>query len=172
MMHSSRRPGGSGDLYCEICGFPIAGRPYKAVVEGVEMVLCASCYSKLARSGRAKPLKESERRVARAKPVRIPRRTPEMYEVVEDYPDRIREARIRKGYTLKELAQKLRISESLLRSIEQGRFKPGIDLARRMERLLGVKLLEPVEEDYFEEEDARRDLPTLGDIVVVRRDED
>ena len=159
------------EYYCDICGTKIVGRPYIALVDGVEMVLCASCYLKLSRSGRAKlirigePLEESK-----PKKVKKNRSYKVTYEVVEDYADRIRSARIKKGFSVKELAQRLRISENMLRKIEQGRFKPNIDIARKMESLLGIKLLEPTEEpeEEFEKEE---ELPTLGDIVVIRRDE-
>ncbi|MMZ71147.1 hypothetical protein D1872_344050 [compost metagenome] len=49
--------------------------------------------------------------------------------------------------------------------------KPSIDLARRIESILKIKILEPAE--YEEEEvESEEFYPTLGDIVVVRRDED
>ena len=160
------------EYYCDICGAKIVGRPYIALVDGVEMVLCASCYLKLSRNGRAKlirigePPEESKpKKVRRTKSYKV------TYEVVEDYADRIKSARVKKGFTLKELAQKLRISENMLRKIEQGRFKPNIDLARKMESLLGIKLLEPTEEPEEEEYEKEEELPTLGDIVVIRRDE-
>ena len=157
-------------LYCEICGMPIVGRPYYAEVDGVEMVLCASCYMKLVRSGRAKPIRrrETPRRV-----VARPRRSEIVeYEIVEDYYDRIRSARQARGLSTKELAMKLRISASLLRKIEQGKMKPSIDLARRMEKVLGVKLLVPTEEPEGPLAPPSGDYPTLGDVVVIRRDED
>jgi len=150
------------------------GRPYHAEVDGVEMVLCASCYMKLLRSGRAKPLKRREppRRVAQ----RIPKARSlsiAEYEIVDDYYDRIRTAREERGLSTKELAMKLRISESLLRKIEQGKIKPSIDLAKRMEKLLGIKLLVPTEEPEGPVgSEGEENYPTLGDIVVVRRDED
>lgn len=164
----------SGQLYCEMCGAPIAGRPYYAIVDGVEMILCASCYLKLSRSGRAKlvrrPQSESlQKAIERIR--RVERRRVEEYEVVEDYAERIRRAREAKGWTTAALAQRLRISESLLRKIEQGKMKPSIDLARRIESILKIKILEPAE--YEEEEvESEEFYPTLGDIVVVRRDED
>jgi len=152
---------------------PIVGRPYYAEVDGVEMVLCASCYMKLVRSGRAKPIKRGQP-LKRASPprTRTASSTTE-YEIVEDYDERIRSARQAKGLTAKDLALKLRISESLLRKIEQGRLKPSIDLARRIERVLGVKLVAPMEEpEAIEDRRGEGEYPTLGDIVMIRRDEE
>ncbi|BAA81021.2 putative HTH-type transcriptional regulator [Aeropyrum pernix K1] len=165
--------------YCELCGAEIRGRPYRVSVEGVEMDLCLSCYMKLARSGRAQLLREarpSRRGAARGGSggARRPRRVPlDMYDLVEDYPERIREAREARGWSTAVLAQKLRISETMLRRIESGKLKPSLDLAKRMEKMLGVKLLEPVvDEEAYYDEDYGRDYITLGDIVVVDRDEE
>lgn len=164
-------------LYCEACGAPIAGRPYQALVDGVEMILCVGCYLKLARSGRAKPLPRPRRQMEAGGPggrrlrAAHQSRGPVEYEISEDYAERIREARESRGWTTAVLAQKLRISESLLRKIEQGKMKPSVDLAKRIESLLRIKLLVPADEEE-EEGGAEEFYPTLGDVVVIRRDED
>jgi putative transcription factor len=159
-----------------MCGARIAGRPYRAIVDGVEMVLCASCYLKLTRSGRAIPVREkkgrersSQRVVRSSRPRRL---SLELYDIVEDYAERIRRAREERGWTLQVLAQKLRISESMLRKIEGGKMKPSIDLAKRIEKVLKIKILEPTE---LVDEDIEAPPPgtlTLGDVVVIRRDEE
>jgi len=162
--------------YCEMCGTRIAGRPYRALVDDVEMVLCVSCYLKLTKSGRAKPLPARQERRREAPKRRKPatrKISLELYDIVEDYDERIRRAREAKGWTTAVLAQKLRISETMLKKIESGKMKPSIDLARKMEKLLRVQLLEPVEIE--EEVDYTPPPPgtvTLGDVVVVRKDED
>ncbi len=164
---------GKETLYCEVCGSPIPGRPYRAIVDGVEMILCPSCYLKLTRSGRAQPVRDRPRTVTRAPKPRKPTRkiSLELYDIVEDYAEKIREARESKGWSTGVLAQKLRISESMLRKIESGKMKPSIDLARRIEKLLKIKILEPTELEEEVEAPPPGSL-TLGDIVVVRRDED
>jgi len=158
--------------YCEICGMPIVGRPYYAEVDGVEMVLCASCYLKLTRSGRARPLRRPKPvRQASTSRRRAARGVADL-EIVEDYDYKIRSAREAKGLTTAELASKLRVSEALLRKIEQGKLKPSIELARKMERILGVKLVVPVEEPEVEaEEQPLPEYPTFGDVVVIRKNE-
>lgn len=159
------------NTYCEICGSPTGGRPYRALVDGVEMILCVSCYVRLSRTGRAKLVKEEKRRV-QSRPLPRPRRPSiELLDLVEDYPDRIREAREARGWSTAVLAQKLRISEAMLRKIEQGKVKPTIDLARKIEKLLGIRLLEPIDDVEGYEAEPPTGI-TLGDIVVVDRDED
>ncbi len=159
------------EIYCELCGSPTGGRPYRALVDGVEMILCASCYLKLSRTGRAVLVSQKKPRKSLARP-RRPRRLPlEAYDIVDDYYERIREAREARGWSTAVLAQKLRISESMLRKIEQGKLKPSIDLAKRMEKVLRIKLLEPLE-DSEEYEYGGSTTVTLGDIVVVDSDEE
>lgn len=163
------RSGQKEVLYCEVCGTEIRGPAYRAEVDGVEMTLCPSCYYKLSKSGRARLV----RRRSERKRVHRPRRPRiEMYDIVADFDERIKSAREAKGWSTAVLAQKLRISEAMLKKIESGKMKPTIDLARRIEKLLGIELLVPSE---FEEDDYTAPPPgslTLGDIVVIRRDED
>ncbi|MMZ71099.1 hypothetical protein D1872_343420 [compost metagenome] len=61
----------------------------------------------------------------------------------------------------------------MLRRIESGKMKPSISLARKIESLLKIELLEPTELPDMEE-DYRSDpgTLTLGDVVIVRKDED
>jgi len=161
--------------YCEMCGSKIAGRPYRALVDGVEMVLCVSCYLKLTKSGRAKPLParaEKKREAPKRRKPATRKISLELYDIVEDYDERIRRAREAKGWTTAVLAQKLRISESMLKKIESGKMKPSIDLARKMEKLLRIQLLEPVEIEEEVDYTGPPGTVTLGDVVVVRKDED
>jgi putative transcription factor len=158
-------------LYCEVCGRPIKGAGHRVLLEGAEVIVCDDCFAKLTKSGRAVPVPQKPQKVASAPKVR--RQRAEMLEVVDDYPDLIRRAREERGWTTAVLAQKLRVSEDLVRRIEGGKVKPTVDLAKRIEELLKIKLLQPVE---YEEEEAEGtkggpDVLTFGDVAVVRRDE-
>ena len=159
----------SKELYCEICGRPIRGQGHRVLLDGVEVVLCDECFARLSKSGRVAPVPSKKVSVARGgrQPAR-PRQ--EQMELVDDYPDIVRRAREAMGWTQAALAQKLRVSEDLVRKIEQGKVKPTVELARRMESLLKVKLLQPVEVEEGEELPPADDKLTLGDVVVVRRE--
>ena len=123
------------------------------------------------------------RPAARPAPRQQPRRPPrrgggglgaiERYEVVEDYAEKVRRARERLGLTQRELAVKVKVGENVIKRIESGTLVPPIDLAMRLERVLGVKLLEPVVEE--EEEPVASGKKgefylTLGDIAELRED--
>jgi putative transcription factor len=121
----------------------------------------------------AKPSARTEqRRTARPRPAR--RRSGlglvEKYEVVEDYAERVRRARERLGLTQKELAQRVKVGENVIRRIESGSLVPPVDLAMRLERVLGVKLLEPVAEEEEEAEGSGDFYLTLGDVAELRED--
>ncbi len=99
----------------------------------------------------------------------------ERYEVVPDYAERVRRARERLGMSQEELAIRVKERVNVIKRIEAGTLVPTVDLARRLEKVLGVKLLEPVvEEDVGVSGGGgrrRRDFElTLGDIVEIREE--
>ncbi len=157
-------------LYCEMCGSPIEGRAYRVIVEGTEMVLCERCY----RSIRAKvaPAPSREEKAKRKSEKRVAKRPKKIveYEIVEDYPSRVREAREKLGLSRSELGMRVGVGENVIKRIELGRLEPDLELAKRLEKELGITLIRKVE--YTEEEIARppSEELTLGDIVVIRKD--
>jgi putative transcription factor len=64
----------------------------------------------------------------------------EMDEVVQDYDDRIRNARESEGLTQEELADQLNEKASLIRKLERGDVLPSDSIQRKLERQLGVEL--------------------------------
>ena len=105
-------------------------------------------------------------------------RLAERYEVVPDYAERVRRARERLGMSQEELAIRVKEKVNVIKRIEAGTLVPTVDLARRLEKVLGIKLLEPV----VDEEEAGGIQPrgggrrsgepelTLGDIVEIREE--
>ncbi|WFO75607.1 TIGR00270 family protein [Desulfurococcaceae archaeon MEX13E-LK6-19] len=169
--------------YCEMCGREIPDERLckTIVVEGALLRVCPSCYSRLAKqkhaveqkpiqSSRASSLTRNREREKKWVRARIPKRLlEEEFDIVPDYGRRIREARQRLGWSTKVLAEKVREKENVIKRIESGKLKPSIDLARRLEKVLHIKLLEPVveestdisfkgDEDYF----------TIGDLIKIK----
>lgn len=165
--------------YCEMCGKEINQRDVKkVVVEGSPLMICPSCYSKL--SKRSTVVKE----VARTPPKSSVKTNTahftsgskraltgkvEEYEIVEDYALRIKVAREKQGWSQEVLAQKIGESVNTIKRIEAGRLKPSIELARKLERALGVKLLEPVVEELDKGllMKGKEEFLTIGDVVHV-----
>jgi putative transcription factor len=166
--------------YCEICGREIPDeRMCKTVViDNAVLRVCPQCYQRLMRQGRIKEVVEREPARRRVRPrttwsrANIPRRIlEESYEVVEDYAERIRRARQRLGWTQAALAQRVREKENVIKRIEAGRLKPSIALARKLERVLGITLLEPIVEEstYSTSKSGEEDYYTIGDFIKIKK---
>jgi putative transcription factor len=167
--------------YCEICGRRVEDERLcrKIVIDNTVLTVCPQCYQRLVRQGRAKPYVETLHTIHRESSTekrwvrtRVSKRMLEtMYEIVEDYAERIRRARQRLGWTQQALAQKLRVSENVIKRIEAGRLKPSIELARKMEKLLGIILLEPVVEESTSYSSGEDEYLTIGDIIRLKDEE-
>lgn len=157
--------------YCDICGAPIEGRPYVVKLDNAVLHVCEKCASIYG----ANLVEEREQQpVARriTQPRRPAARREAQYEVVEDYAGVIKTARESMGLTREALASYMGVKESVLRRIESGQLMPDVQLARKLEKALGVKLLVPAQR--AEEQaggGARRKELTLGDIAEVRDEE-
>jgi putative transcription factor len=154
---------------CELCGEEIRGRAYLGVVDRAEMILCEKCVKRASRVyGPLGQAATPRRPVQRARP---PGRLEEAVseEVVEDYARIIREARERAGLTRDALAAMLGVKVSVIRRIEEGALTPPIDLARKIERVLKVKLVEEViDERLGRRGEAEAWEETLGDVAVFK----
>jgi putative transcription factor len=118
--------------YCELCGCQITGEVIPVVVEDVVMNVCRPC-SKHGKPYVAK--KEKERKPKELFTFNLP-------SVREDYSKLIKEGRERLGLTQDELGSKIEESDSVVKLLEQSKFKPGQALAKKLEQLLGISLFE------------------------------
>lgn len=129
---------------CEICGTDTT--LVRAVIESVEVDVCKAC----ARFGEARQTPASsrvERYEERAARQRARARPPEQIPtIVDDYALRIKRRRERLGITQEELAKTLAERESVVSALENGTREPDIDLAKKIERALSIKLIEACEQ--------------------------
>ena len=162
-------------MECEVCGrsYPPATFRYVSI-EGAILRACSNC----ARKGTpAKPPPSAIRRIpgkASIPPRQVTRvpvfkpRSVEEVEIVADYAERIREAREAQGWTQQFLAHKLNERESFIKNIESRHMAPPVAIAKRLEKLLDIQLLEkPSREEMENKVELGSDL-TLGDIVDVK----
>jgi len=160
-------------LRCEICGRKIVGEPHVRVVEGVKLIVCDKC----ALHGESywEPIQKTSVKTT-LKPALKPKvRKPtinEEYlklELVEDYPEKVRKARVKMGLTQEELAKKLKEKLSVIQKIEIGKIAPPINLARALEHLLKIKILTlpSHQSERLKLQPERREL-TLGDLARVK----
>ncbi|MGC9148953.1 MAG: multiprotein bridging factor aMBF1 [Sulfolobales archaeon] len=189
-------------VFCEICGREIPeASAFKIYVENIEMIVCPTCYLKYV-SGGAKDIgregvkdvdtiKRNQRistessarhhtstlvgfqRSSIKRTQKVNLKIVEKYEIDPNYPEIIRRAREQKNMSTKDLALKLGESENVIKRIETGKLTPTIELARKIENILGVKIIVmKTEEEAITPREVRisSDL-TLGDVITVRKKE-
>ena len=91
----------------------------------------------------------------------------ERYEFVEDLGNVVRKAREAKFLTREQLAEMVGEKVSTIRRIENNELKPSFELARKLERVLKVKLLVEATDEVFERvvTRAQRRGLTIGDVL-------
>ena len=90
--------------------------------------------------------------------------------LVDDYGERIRVARVQKGMTTKELALAIKEKELLLKKIERGEFVPEDEVRTKIEKALGIRLLDVPEESIARErKEQQRISTTLGDVLSFKK---
>ncbi|MFP3073998.1 MAG: multiprotein bridging factor aMBF1 [Caldivirga sp.] len=177
-------------LTCDICGREINGEPIVVEIDGAVLNLCQRCAQRYANvkgvrvlsgviqqvQGGQTVVKPRQRAATPVKPVKrrneVNVSQAERYEVIENYGEIIRDARSRLGMSRDVLASMLGIKESTLKNIEDGKLIPDLNLARRIEKVLGVRLLVESEETETELGESGGGELTLGDVVEVRRSKD
>ena len=169
---------------CPICGSIIWGKPAHIIIEGARVTVCQSC-SKLGQKISATSSSKTQTKISFKKSIkRKSVATPHIVkpsvkiddklslQIVSNFATKIKEVREKYKLTQEKFALKLYEKESLIRSIESGKRIPTIPLAKKIEKIYNIKLIEKQEEDNL---DYRRFIQqkkapiTLGDMVVVRK---
>jgi putative transcription factor len=150
-----------GELYCDICGrTPVISQ---ILLEGAKLLACGRCM----KSGKIihRFYEEGEQR-----PI-IQQRPGAMdsgEEVVDGYGRIIKQARERAKIPISVVAERISEKESYLTAIENERLKPTVAVAKKLEKELGVKLLEKTESSIAPSAAAARKSfkePTLEDML-------
>jgi putative transcription factor len=162
---------------CEMCGAPIQGPPRTVRIEGALLDVCGMC----AKYGTEvqKPTKPvaargggpaSRTAAAPTTPVRRRRDVLDLIEgeIVEDYGERIRNARMQRGWSQKDLALELKEKELLIKKLEKGDLIPEDDVRVKLERALDIRLID-VPADIEEKKKAGKVVPTLGDVISIKK---
>ena len=103
----------------------------------------------------------------------IPKDNLDQLEIVEDYAVRIRNARNQHNLNQDQFAQKLNEKPSLLRRIEAGKAKPNIKLAKKIEQVYNIKLIQSIDtievspqtDKYMKKSSGS----SLGDIAFIKK---
>ena len=145
-------------MRCELCGSE--GQLFISVVEGVKLKVCKIC-SKFGSTSE----QIFEKNEIRAKKVLSAYKVEQGVIFSNDFGQIIKNAREILGLKQAEVAEKIQIKESLYRSIESGRVEPPIELAKKIEDFLKIKIQEEVKLDYETKKDKSRGGLTIGDLI-------
>jgi putative transcription factor len=157
-------------MRCEICGKKVIGKPVRTKIENSIMLTCNEC-SKFGKVQREPP------RPQRGPVGRVPagsrrsfRSQEPTHEVIEDYQTVIRQGREKKGWSREDLGEKIYEKVSVINRLESGKMVPDLKLARKLERILKVKLLEKTEEAQLDDLSASgMRNATIGDIARIKK---
>ncbi|HIP66526.1 MAG TPA: TIGR00270 family protein [Candidatus Nanopusillus sp.] len=143
-------------MICEICGKK-SDKLSTIMVDGAILHVCSEC---------RKYGREVEIKYGKVDEIRKPKvTTVPIYdeEIVDNYHIILRKYREEKGLTQEEMAKILNIKSSTYRSIEEGKIKPTIDLAKKIEKILKIKIIKKV--ILFEEGENKSFELTVADII-------
>jgi len=152
---------------CDMCGKK--AELYKAEIEGTEMNVCSECgkFGKI-----IKKLQEPKPEPKKKKESFIIKHTSDkeiIQVIVPNYSKKIKQRREELGLKQEELAKKISEKLSLVHHIESGEFEPNINLARKLEKFLKIKLVKQQEVSKDIHFKISPDQLTVGDFIKVKR---
>ena len=152
---------------CELCGRELQGLAYRIRLEGAELIVCPACARGKTIVGTINFSRTQLPRQIKTAPK--PKKPVEVEQtIVENYGDIIRNAREKMGLTRDMLAAMVGEKESIIRRIEAGQLEPTIELARKLEKVLKIKLVEEIIDYEMESGDLKNYDITLGDIAEFK----
>ena len=164
-------------MICELCGADVP-RLKTVAIDATILSVCGDC-SRFGEEVSSAPLRPSTMPplIAQRLEARQRRMTPkDVYaqggelELLEDFPQKIRDARESRGWKQTDLGAKINERASVIAKLESGAMTPGDDLVRKLERELGIKLKERVQPVAVKKPVAGGGI-TLGDLVKMKEGE-
>ncbi|MBI2208727.1 TIGR00270 family protein [Candidatus Woesearchaeota archaeon] len=148
-------------MLCDMCGS--SGSMFKAEVEGAVLTVCQNCsrFGKILGAVKQHEVEKIRQKKAEEKPEA-------MDIIVDNYAEKIRKGREELGLTQKDFAKKLNEKESLIHQLESGNFHPNIELAKKLQKALGIKLIEEYEEKHEELRHEKAEGFTIGDFIKTK----
>lgn len=149
---------------CDICGKNRATAI--AIVEGAQVGVCHKCtkFGKVLHS-----LVDAE--ASTAAPMAM-KTSIESQGIVENYAAIIRKKREEMSLPLPVIAEKIGEKESYLKHIEHGAIMPSLQVAKKLEHELGIKLIETTREEIVPTSSKPTGFsePSLADLLAANRD--
>ena len=154
-------------INCDLCG-KVDENLQMALIEGVELSVCGNCskFGKVIAPVRRFSAKEQHKMFEKQSAVQEKEEKVEL--LVEGYADIIKKKREFLGITQKDFANNISEKESVIHKIESGTWQPDLALAKKLERVLGVKLVEEHMEKYSATKKKKEEGFTLGDFIKIK----
>ncbi len=153
-------------MACELCG---KQEDFcKALVEDIEMTVCSGCskFGRVVKKLQSSKLSSSQ--IASKSQISLKPVKKELVEdFVEDYDQIIKHKREKMNLNQKDFAKLLNVDENWIHKIETKSLKPTLELGRKIEKILRVKLIETVQEGVVEPKKSSSVL-TIGDLVKIK----
>lgn len=135
-------------VQCELCGKDTT--LVNVLIEGVNLNACSDC-GKHGRVITAKSTIQRDEEISE--------------DISSDYDVKIKHARESRNLKQQECAQLLNIKESMLQKLETKKMRPSLELAKKIQSLLHISLIEKVE-SLNTNFSAKKSQPlTIGDII-------
>ncbi|MCI0503638.1 multiprotein-bridging factor 1 family protein [Candidatus Micrarchaeota archaeon] len=151
------------ELFCDICG----KSPVRAqiLLEGARLLACGNCM----RGGKVLHRFDDEGAQLEKPMSASPVESAE--EIAENYGKMIKAAREKSGLPLAVIAERTREKESYLHAIEHERLIPTIEVARKLEHELGIRLVEKTQSVAGPAASGPKAFtpPTLADMIDTRK---
>ena len=152
-------------MRCEVCGREIRGPPFRRLIEGARMTVCAQC----ARFGEADWTPSRPRAPASRQRPRSEVEAVERLELVEDYGEKIRKARQRMKMTVEDLGKSIGEKASVIKKLEKEELAPDRRLVQKIRNALKIELLVAEELPSPPRPAKPSRGRTLGDLIKMRQ---
>ena len=159
-------------MQCDLCGKE-TDVLYEIVIEGTRLNVCKDC-SSFGKVVRVKKVSDKEglKKEEKSKGLRTKHheeKPEKIFVLIPNFGSVIKKKRESIGLKQEQFAKVLSIKESLLHKIETSSFEPPLDLARKLEKLLNIKLVEEVSDEPLSNVKTTKKTLTLGDLMKIRK---
>ncbi len=141
---------------------------YVADIEGTRLNVCRKCanFGKIITPIRTAPAIKKHKKIIKKEE----EPEPEIIRMVaRDFSRKIRNAREKLGLKQKEFAKNIKEKESVVHKMETGELAPSLKLAEKLEKILGIKLIEEYEEKHEKKAATKAENLTIGDMIKIKR---
>ena len=154
-------------MICDLCGAKTE-LLFKTSIENSELNVCKACsvFGKViseVRIEEAKPKKAREEAQMQSPEKEL------IFVITADYAEKIKKKREELGLKQEDFAKIINEKQALVHKMETGHFEPNIDLARKLERFLKIKLIEQYEETHDKAAREKTGTFTIGDFTKVKK---